>query len=59
MSEMIMVRIKKNFKILQSIFLQMWDPDFTKTTVGERLLMDKIDKELEKGIFYTEEDVWS
>lgn len=35
-----------------------WDPNFTKLTPSEKLAVDKADKEMQKGVFLTDDEVW-
>ncbi|MCQ2497278.1 MAG: hypothetical protein MJ131_11890 [Lachnospiraceae bacterium] len=36
-----------------------WDPDFTKVTEKEKVLLEKSDSEIKNGDFISEEDFWS
>ena len=43
---------------LLKFLLRSWDPDFAKVTPSERDRLEKLEKEMEKGEYYTEEEVW-
>lgn len=38
--------------------IKAWDPDFTKVTPDEAKVIDKSDKEMKSGEYYSEKDVW-
>jgi len=38
--------------------VRAWDPDFTKATPQEKERIDTAVREMESGIYFTEEDVW-
>lgn len=38
--------------------IKEWDPDFTKVTPGEAEIIDKSDKEMKSGEYFSEKDVW-
>ena len=38
--------------------LLAWDPDFTKVTPEEKERIDRADKEMQNGEYFTDEEVW-
>lgn len=44
---------------LLKLLVRTWDEDFTKVTPSEKTKLDKIDKEMEEGIYFSEEEVFS
>ena len=44
---------------LLKLLVRTWDEDFTKVTPSERTKLDKIDKEMEEGVYFSEEEVFS
>lgn len=38
--------------------IKEWDPDFTKVTSEEAKIIDKSDREMKSGEYYSEKDVW-
>lgn len=41
------------------MILRSWDPEFTKVTPEEYEKLISIEKEMDNGEFFTEEDVWN
>lgn len=37
----------------------LWDPDFTKVTKDEAHAIEIADKEMQNGIYYTEDEIWN
>jgi hypothetical protein len=44
---------------LLKLLVRTWDEDFTKVTPSEKTKLDKIDKEMEEGVYFSEEEVFS
>lgn len=44
---------------LLKMILRSWDPEFTKVTSEEYEKLLSIEKEMDNGEFFTEEDVWN
>ena len=44
---------------LLKMILRSWDPEFTKVTPEEYEKLLSIEKEMDNGEFFTEEDVWN
>lgn len=38
--------------------INLWDPDYTKAGPVERMCLKKADREVKRGIYYTEKEVW-
>lgn len=38
--------------------IKEWDPDFTKVTPEEVKIIDKSDREMKSGEYYSEKEVW-
>ena len=38
--------------------IKEWDPDFTKVTPEEAKIIDKSDREMNSGEYYSEKEVW-
>ena len=45
--------------ILLRKLLSVWDPDFVKATPKEKKLLDRVDKEMQKGEYLTDDEVWN
>ena len=43
---------------LLKMLVRAWDEDYTKVTPSERARLDQIDKEMDAGEYYTEEEVF-
>jgi hypothetical protein len=43
---------------LLKMLVRTWDEDFTKVTPSEKARLDKANKEMEEGVFYTEDEVF-
>ena len=43
---------------LLRFLLRSWDPDYVKVTPSEQERLEKLEKEMEKGEYYIEEEVW-
>lgn len=41
-----------------SKMIKAWDPDFTKVTPEERKRLEEIEAEIEKGVYFSEEEVF-
>ena len=39
--------------------IKAWDPDYTKVTPEERKILEQADREMEKGEYFTEDEVWT
>ena len=39
--------------------IKAWDPDFTKVTEAERLILEKADEEMKHGEYFTDDEVWN
>lgn len=44
---------------LLKLLVRTWDLDYTKVTPKEKQILDTTDKEMEKGIYFTEDEVWN
>ena len=49
---------KGKYKFNKELLLA-WDPDFTKVTPEERSRLDKADKEMKSGEYFTDDEVWN
>lgn len=38
--------------------IKAWDPDFTKVTVEEKKRLEEITAQIEKGVYFSEEEVF-
>ena len=39
--------------------VRAWDPDFTKVTEEESVVLDQADKEMKNGEYFTDDEVWN
>ena len=44
---------------LVKMLVRSWDPDFTKVTQDEAERLEKAERQMKNGEYYTEEDVWN
>lgn len=44
---------------LLKMLVRSWDPDFSRVTPSERKHLEEIEKEMEGGEYYSEEEVWN
>lgn len=42
---------------IRGLFYRLWDPDYTKLTFRERKRLERSEKEMSDGIYFTEEDL--
>ena len=43
---------------LLKMLVRSWDPGFVKVTPSEKERLERIEAEMNKGIVYSDEDVW-
>ncbi len=48
----------KTVNDLVRMLVKAWDPDFTKLTDEERDRIEKSEKEMEEGIYFTDNEIW-
>lgn len=44
---------------LLKLLVPTWDLDYTKVTQKEKQILDTTVKEMEQGIYFTEDEVWN
>ena len=44
---------------LLKMLIRSWDPDFAKVTPNEKAKLEKIEKDMNNGEFFSENDVWN
>lgn len=43
---------------LLKMLVRSWDPDFVKVTPSEKKKLEKIENEMSKGEYYSDDEVW-
>ena len=49
----------KTVNSLLKMLVRSWDPDFTKVTMEEKERLESIEKSMENGEIYSEDEVWN
>lgn len=50
--------LRKFIKIIKKKLITKWDPEYTKVTFNEKVLLKKSDIEMSRGKYVNEDKIW-